>query len=283
MISRFLSNFEISLAVNKLNFLKSVFISIIFISVCFLATGQRVIQPKLVETDWKGILYKKEWAVDFRIHENGAAIAYNSGTIRSYDKTSYYQFELGFMRDPREKSQSRISTIGGSGTFTFGKINSVINLRAGIGQKRYLSEKEKRKGVAVGYSYEIGPSVALLKPYYLEVVTIATVDGEIIPVLESIKFDGENQEQFLDINGISGRSSFFKGFGELGVRAGIQGKVGAHIAMGAFDKTVRAFETGFMFDIFPTKIPIFIETEAVRNKIGFVRVYFNIHLGSRNN
>ena len=237
----------------------------------------------MVEVDWKGIIYKKEWSIDLRLHENGAAIAYNSGTIKAYNKTNYYHLELGFTRDPREKSQSRISNLGGSGTFTLGKINSFLNLRAGVGVKKYLSEKEKRRGVAVGYTYEIGPSIALLKPYFLDVIEIEVVDNEMRPVLNSVSFNGDNAEQFLDINSISGRSSFFKGFTDLSVRAGLQGKVGAHIAMGAFDEYVKAFETGLMFDVFPTKIPIFIETEEVDNSRFFVRVYFNIQLGARKN
>jgi len=247
------------------------------------AISQRVIQPKLVEIDWKGILYKKEWSIDLRLHENGAAIAYNSGKIKAYDKTNYYHVELGFTKDPREKTQSRISNIGGSGTFTYGKINSFLNLRAGVGVKKYLSEKEKRRGVAVGYTYEIGPSLALMKPYYLDVIEVEIIDNQMRPVLNSVKYDGENDEQFLNVNSISGRSPFFKGFDEMSVRAGVQGKVGAHIAMGAFDKYVKAFETGFMFDVYPTKIPIFIESEAVKNSRYFVRVYFNIQLGSRKN
>ncbi len=247
------------------------------------ANAQRVIQPKLVEVDWKGIIYKKEWSIDLRLHENGAAVAYNSGTIKAYNKTNYYHIELGFTKDPREKSQSRISNIGGSGTFTFGKINSFFNLRAGVGVKKYLSEKEKRRGVAVGYTYEIGPSIALLKPYYLDVIEIEIIDNEMRPVLNSVRFDGDNEAQFLDVSSISGRSPFFRGFNEIALRAGLQGKIGAHIAMGAFDKYVKAFETGLMFDLFPTKIPIFLESEAVDNSRLFVRVYFNIQLGSRKN
>jgi len=257
-------------------------ISLLF-SLSYQLTAQRVIQPKLVEVDWKGIIYKKEWSIDLRLHENGAAIAYNSGKIRAYDRTNYYHVELGFTKDPREKTQTRISTLNGSGTFTYGKINSVFNLRAGVGVKRYLSEKEKRRGVAVGYTYEIGPSLVLLKPYYLQVQGREVIDGEIIPVLQSVKYDGTNSAQFLDINQIAARSSFFKGFDEMSVRAGLQAKVGAHIAMGAFDKSVKAFETGLMFDVYPTKVPIFIESEAVRNRYYFVRVYFNIQLGSRKN
>jgi hypothetical protein len=236
-----------------------------------------------VEVDWKGIVYKQEWSIDLRLHENGAAVAYNSGKIKSYDRINYYQVEMGFTKDPREKTQSRISNIGGSGTFTYGKINSFFNLRAGVGVKKYLSEKEKRRGVAVGYTYEVGPSIAFMKPYYLDIIEIEIVDNQMRPVLNSVKYDGENDAQFLTVNAISGRSSFFKGFDEMSVRAGLQGKIGAHIAMGAFDKYVKAFETGFMFDVYPTKIPIFIESEAVKNNRLFVRVYFNIQLGSRKN
>lgn len=242
--------------------------------------AQRVIQPKLVEIDWKGIVYKEEWSIDFRIHENGAAIAYNSGKIKSYYRTNFYQIELGYMKDPREKNQTRISTNNRAGSFAYGKINSVINIRAGIGSKKYLSEKQKRKGLAVGYTYEIGPSIALLKPYYLSIIRRLD-DLEITTVDE--KYSEDNAMEFLDISSISGKSSFFKGFDELKIKAGLQGKLGAHFGMGAFDKYVKAFETGLMFDLYASKIPILAETENVNNKQYFVRVYMNLQFGARSN
>ena len=73
--------------------------------------AQRIIKPKLIEVDWKGIIYKKEWSVDLRLHENGAAIAYNIGTIKSYNRTNFYHLELGFTKDERERTQSKISML----------------------------------------------------------------------------------------------------------------------------------------------------------------------------
>ena len=210
-------------------------------------SGQRVISPKLVEVDWKGIIYKKEWSVDLRLHENGASIAYNSGKIKSYNKTNYYHFELGFTKDPREKSQSKISTQGRSGSFVFGKINNLINVRVGVGTKRYLSEKQKRKGIAVGYTYEIGPSIALLKPYYLDLLYISETNINYNVFTE--KYSEANADKFLNINSIDAKSSFFTGIDEISLRAGLQGKIGAHLSWGAFDKAVKAFETGVMFDL----------------------------------
>jgi len=246
-------------------------------------SGQRVISPKLVEVDWKGIIYKKEWSIDFRIHENGAAIAYNTGQIKSYNKTNYYHIELGFTKDPREKSQSKISSRGRSGTFTYGKVNNLINVRVGAGVKRYLSEKQKRKGIAVGYTYEIGPSIALLKPYYLDLIYTTEQGGTLQAFTLSERYSEENADRFLNINTIDNKSSFFTGFDELSLRAGIQGKLAAHLSWGAFDKSVKAFETGVMFDLFATKIPIMVETSEISNKPYFVRLYLNLQLGSRNN
>lgn len=245
--------------------------------------GQRVISPKLVEVDWKGIVYKKEWSVDFRLHENGAAIAYNVGKIKSYNKTNYYHIELGFTKDPREKSQSKISLNSTSGSFIYGKINSLINLRIGAGSKHYLSEKQKRKGIAVGYTYQLGPSIAILKPYYLDLIYRTDAGGRPDFFIQSQRYTEETADRFLDLNSIDKKSSFYRGFNDLSIRAGIQGKLGAHLSWGAFDKSVKAFETGIMFDLFANKIPILVETEEVKNKPYFVRLYLNLQLGSRNN
>lgn len=245
--------------------------------------AQRVIKPKLIEVDWKGIVYKKEWSVDLRIHENGAAIAYNTATIKSYHRTNYYQLELGYTKDKREKTQNKISRLGRSGSYAYGKINSLINLRGGIGVKRYLSEKEKKNGLAVGYTYEIGPSLALLKPYYLDLIYVETFNEQQIATVRSEKYSEENADRFLEDGSISDRSSFFRGIDETKIRAGIQGKIGLHLAMGAFDKYVKAFETGIMFDLFPSKIPILLETENDTNQRMFFKLYLNFQFGRRSN
>jgi len=255
------------------------------IIIAFFTEGeaQRIIKPKLIEVDWKGIIYKKEWSVDLRLHENGAAIAYNIGTIKSYNRTNFYHLELGFTKDERERTQSKISMLNRSGSYAFGKINSVINVRGGVGVKRYLSEKEKRNGLAVALSYEIGPSLALLKPYFLDLIYVENFNEQRVVTIRSERYSESNAELFLDDSSINDRSSFFRGFDQISVRAGVQGKLGLHLAMGAFDEYVKAFETGIMFDIYPSKIPILLETEAIPNRRFFFRLYLNFQFGKRSN
>ena len=129
--------------------------------------GQNTFQPKAINQEYKGIIYRHEKSVDIRLHTNGFALAYNTGKIDAFNKTSYYHFEVGYVRDFRERRQTLITLSSfqtNSSTYIYGKQNNIINIRAGKGWKRYLSEKARRKGIAMGYSYEVGTSLALLKP-----------------------------------------------------------------------------------------------------------------------
>jgi len=248
------------------------------------AFGQIVLQPKQVEEDLKGIIYKKEKTFDIRVHENGFAFAYNSGKIQTYYRTNYYMFEVGFTKDHRETSQNNNFSLGlfdSSSSYVFGKINSLINVRAGLGTKRYLSEKAKRRGIAVGYNVEVGPSLALLKPYYLDLIFV-TDEGERDFEIRSERFSEENAEKFLS-DDIYGSSGYFRGFSELSITPGIQFKAGLHFSLGAFDRYAKALEVGVMGDVFIKKIPILVEAENISNKPYFFKFYLKFEFGVRSN
>ena len=248
--------------------------------------GQNTFQPKSVNLEYKGIIYRTERSIDLRLHTNGAAIAYNTGRIDAFNKTSYYHIELGYLKDFRERKQSRNFNNNGlisTRSFILGKRNNLLVLRAGKGWKRYLSEKARRKGIAVGYSYEVGPSLALLKPYYLNVVNSTIVDGELVNTIEEVKYSEENREVFLDRNRIQGASGYWKGFDEISVVPGIQAKGGLLFSLGAYDKMVKAVEVGAMVDFYIKKVPIMVESESVSNKPYFFNLYLSLQLGTRSN
>lgn len=265
----------------------------IVVAIClFLAVAnegytQKVFQPKQVDMTSKGILYKTEKAFDLRLHTNGFAVALNLGTIQNYYTTKYYQIELGYMKDAREKRLNKnysLPRLGTSSDYVFGKQNTMFVLRGGIGYKKYLSEKTRRRGVAVGYSWEAGPSIALVRPYYLDLLYVLETETGNFPELRSEKYSEDNADKFLDVNGdIYGSSGFFDHFDEWSFIPGIQGKIALHLSTGAFDKSVRALEIGVMADIYAKKVPIMIETGGVTNKPYFLNLYCNIHFGLRAN
>lgn len=260
--------------------IRTLLIAIVICSVAGVATAQKVIQPKQIDYGLQGILYKEERAFDLQLHTNGLAIAYNVGEIRKYYLTRYYHIGLGILKHPKEYRQA-VNFQGGnlllksSSAFAYGKQNNFIVARAGIGEKRYFSEKAKRKGVAVGISYEGGFSLGILKPYYLN---LNRVEPSGRGFIVSEKYSEENADLFLDINRIYGSSSFFKGIDEITILPGLHAKAGAHFSVGAFDEYVRAIEAGVMLDLYFKRVPILI----IENNLPFfLNAYITLQIGKR--
>jgi hypothetical protein len=243
--------------------------------------AQTIVQPKQLDYSSVGILYSGEKVLELRPHTNGGALAIQFGKIVKYYKTHYTQFDLGLIRHPKEFRQSITFHSGNpftrtANSFTYGKQNQFLVLRAGFGEKIYFSDKAKRKGVAVGVNYEVGASLGLLKPYYLRLSRLE--DNGFTDYVSTERYSEDNADLFLDDSKIIGPASFFKGFDKLSIIPGIHARVGAHFSMGAFDQYVKAFEIGFMIDGFVRRVPIMI---IDNNTPVFINGYLSFQIGKR--
>ena len=234
----------------------------------------------------KGIIYNKETTVNFKLHTNGAAIGMHFGTLQTFYKTRYWHIEIGEVKHPKETRQSRNLNTGSFGgsfrSYIFGKQNNFFVVRGGIGGKQYLSEKARRKGVAVGYSYEVGPSIGILKPYYLVLRYVSEDFGQ--PNYRSERFSQENANRFLDNTSIFGADSFTKGIGNISFMPGLHGKFSMHFDAGAFDEVVKAVEAGIMLDFYFKDVPIMVEAPGIQdsdNRTFFLNLFVALQLGKR--
>lgn len=248
--------------------------------------SQQTFQPKRVDMEWKGIIYRNEYTANISLLTNGYSLAYRSGKIKTFYKSTYYHLELGLLHDPREQKQNRnipLSFSKISQSFRFGKQNHVYMIRAGKGVKRLLTDKARRRGVAIGYTYEAGPSIAILRPYYLELIYNIEENGKYYNELRVEKYSEENAGKFLDYNSIFGGAPGNPGWGEVRLVPGVQGKLGAFFSTGAFEKYARSLEIGIMADLYMRKIPVMVETEAISSKPYFLNFYATLEFGKRTN
>jgi hypothetical protein len=230
-------------------------------------------------SNYKGILYSKETAFEAVLHTNGFLLGVNFGKLLTYYKTPILHISIGELRHPKEVQQSEIYNFGtgnSNRSFIFGKQNNFILVRAGMGKKYYYSEKAAKNGLAVGLRWEVGPTLGLLKPYYLRLRQFAD-SGVQVNIVDK-KYSPEIENLFLDTYAIEGSSGFSKGLGELSVVPGIHFRSGVHFDWGAFDEFVKAAEMGIMIDAFPKKIPIMVSQE---NQRIFINLYLSLQLGKR--
>ena len=256
---------------------KTFILIFVFLSTEMLS-AQRTIEPKGFDHLQKGIIYNREWSLVPTLHTNGFALAFSKATLPKYNITHFRKIEIGYLKHPREHSQSTAPTqlSGGFKSYTYGKINYFFPIRVTMGIKRYLSEKSKRRGVALGYTYEGGVSLGILKPYQLKL--IKTNLGSEESFISQEAYTEENAELFLDPSKIAGRAGIFKGFNDFTIRPGMTVKAGALFAWGAYDNRVLALETGVMLDLYYKEIALVANDQNQPYAINF---YVSMHFGKR--
>jgi len=235
----------------------------------------------------KGIVYNKEFSINFKLHTNGYALGMDFGTLKSFYRTQFWSVEIGELKSPKEFRQSaelrNPATNQLSRAFIFGKQNNFIPIRIGFGEKRYFSEKAKRRGLAIGASYALGPSLGLLKPYYLDLIRDNS-DGGTQDFISSERFSEANDSIFLDVYKIFGSSGFTKGLDEISLLPGGHAKLALHFDWGAFDEFVKALDVGLMVDFYFKRVPIMVESPRVENAENtpiFINLFLNLQLGKR--
>lgn len=233
-----------------------------------------------------GIVYDHELTFNVAIATpRNFSFGVRSGKLLSFDKTRFWTLTFGDIRHSRERKENpdRLNPLNNriSRGYVLGKQNQLYALRLGFGKRKYLSEKARQRGVAVGYSYEFGPSLGLLKPYYLEVDAAEPNNpGNIIDV----RYTGDNDNVFLNQQRIFGGSAWTLGLDEISLRPGVHAKFATHFGFGAFDETAKSLEAGVLADFFLGDTDIMVESEftpGVRNSPLFLSLFVNLQIGKR--
>ena len=223
--------------------------------------------------------YNKELTADVRAHNNGFAIAGNFGLIQSARKTHIFQLEITSIKHPRERRQSRENISGpfrSPKAFIYGKQNSFYAIHPGYGGKLYFSDKARRRGVAVGMNYVVGPSIGVLKPYYLALLRFNDNMSNYDVVHEA--YSEENASDFLNTGAIYGASGFSYGLDELKFLPGAHAKAGIYFDWGMFNEFVKAMEVGIMVDAYTRRVPIMLTED---NNFIFINLYMTLQIGRR--
>jgi hypothetical protein len=242
------------------------------------AAGWLGAQVPLGQSD-KGVVYNKELGVNIKMLTNrGFAPGISFGQLRSYYKTTFFDISVGELKHPKERRQSADPSVGRSfRPYVYGKQNNLVTLRTAWGVKRYFTEKAQTRGVAVGISYAAGPTLGLLKPYYLALRRPAP-DNPGFSRVTSERYSEENSGIFLDNSRILGASPFTRGLGESSFIPGGHASLALHLDWGAYDEYIKALEIGVMLDVFARDTPLMV---AERSSPLFLNFFVNLQLGRR--
>jgi hypothetical protein len=222
-------------------------------------------------------LYSREIYGGPVVHGDGWGGQFWYATYSTARVRNLYGFELVGMKHPKE-IKSYNPYYEDSRGYYFGKSNSLLIIRPGFGRKYRLTEKIRRSGVEVNYLWSLGPSLALLKPVYLQIGY--RIDEREIPPYDNIIEERYDPERHF-ANNIFGRASWFRGLGELSVRPGVFGRMAMNFEYAGDNTGVRALEVGTTVDVYPAQLAIMAEGSGVRNKNVFFELYIALLFGGK--
>lgn len=192
----------------------------------------------------KKILFRNEWSIGAIVKTNGFEMDFRSGKFVNIYKKNLLDFGIGFIKHPQQYRAVNPYYTGYSG-YCFGKKNFCFELFYTMGRQRHLFHKGDLNSVEIRAFYMGGVSLAFLKPIYYEIWH----NGNIIT---SEKFDIINHNPVETL----GPSEFSKGFSEIKVVPGVEGKAGLSIEVGKKDTHLLAIEAGVKVSAYTRKLDI---------------------------
>ena len=244
----------------------------------------------LVKQEEEGVVaYHKQTAFGIKLTTDGYGGFYEVGRSKSVKKALLFQFELTERKHSKEEKQSNISIP--SSPFVFGKINYCYPLKLGVQQQYLLGNKTNRNGISVTGNFGGGISLALLRPYNLEIndlkngtrkyiryqssdSTLYSSTGRSSHVPDSILFTNSSILSFLQVSG----AGFGKGWNQMTVTPGVYAKASLRFDYGKYNELLNALEVGVMAEFYNKAIPQLVYSKP---KQLFISAYVSILFGKR--
>ncbi len=231
---------------------KNIYFFILFSLFSFPIIGQELKDDltRLENGEDLKVLYRNESSFSLFVHSaGGIGLAYRRGYHVHGTRKRMYEIEVQNFKHPKE-IKSVNSYYDNSKGFIYGKLNSFLLIRPGLGYQNILFEKTEKKNVEIRYSYFVGATLAFAKPVYLEIIT-PTAD----PSVNSVSTERYDPDKHMPSE-IYGKAPFFKGIDKTRIYPAGYAKIALSFEYGKRYNVIKALETGAVVDIYPVALPM---------------------------
>lgn len=176
----------------------------------------------------------------------------------------YFSLEIVNVNHPKENT---VSILGNSSSYVDNKQNYLFAIRPQYGREINLFHKSSDGGVNVNGIIAGGPTIGLVKPYYVQVLYSR----------------GNFRDEPFDPNkhnrgNIYGSGSFLEGLGDANLVPGINLKAALNFELDAFRQSNISLEIGFLAEAYTKKVNILASAD---NKSVFTSGYLTIFFGGK--
>ena len=238
---------------------------IIILSILQLAFISVLLSQDIEEANNLSVLLRKEYNFGLIVHTEGFGVNFTKSKNLTYSLHYLYESDFVYMKNPKETSSSSVIS---DGTYVFGKINDCFILRNGLGLYKINFSKEGAKSIEIRTNFSLGLSLAILKPYYLQIED---------PITNNSYYSTFSSKT--DATNIIDHASFFRGVSEITAVPGLYSKLGFGFNYGKNNSTVEMLEIGTILDAYPTTLKMLYNNNVNNNLL--LTFYIKLAFGKR--
>jgi len=201
------------------------------------------------------------------LRTNGFGLNIKWGSATNPSKFRFYNIDIEKLKHQKE---FRYIGNGRYNGFVFGRKNVAIPLNLGFGRYFILGVRNNKNDIGVSWSYQLGASMAMLKPVYLY---IDEKPGTLNSNEKLVKYNGESN---IDLQNILGGAPFFTGFNQITLVPGAYLKAALHFSWGKYYHEYHVLEVGAMSEFYSQELPLMANT---RNNFIYPSFYINFNMG----
>jgi hypothetical protein len=168
--------------------------------------------------------YKQEVALSGKLNSNGwtGGVTYFRNRPTNLKQTFWTLSFSEIKHEKQIKQQPKTSPypeLGKPGPYIFGKVNNLYALQLGFGKHLDILPAVVDNNLSVGLYYCGGLSIALIKPYYLKLISTDTTGAN--ATVTDQKYSKAQHDWFLDKDNILGASTWKSGLDDTKIVPGL--------------------------------------------------------------
>jgi hypothetical protein len=244
--------------------MKFFFLFIVFFAGCFSLFAQEI---EIGENEME-VITIKEWNIFAALNSSGFSFGFQQGKTPNYKDKHLWEVEFSYCI--HYKAVLGKNAPDGR-AFSYGKLYDLFFLRGGYGYQRIITHKPYYGGVQIRYFFNVGASICIGLPTYLEIYKV--MDSTYFNI-ETERYNPKNH----NLGNIIGAARFFDRFHKLAIRPGFYGKTGLNFDFSNDPLRMQMLEVGFSMDmVFP-----FIQQMAFnRTKPAYFYAYIAYSFGRK--
>lgn len=179
-------------------------------------------------------------------------------------KVIWQLYFSGLQHEKEVKQQRRTTTynyLAKNTSFSLGKIYNAYTLQLAYGGEQMLFPALIDGNLSLSLRYATGPALALLKPYYLNLLYVIYAPEE-HAYSQSERFTKENGDKFLNPAHVLGSDKWSKGLGETRLIPGLFAELAIVLEPGRPESFVKTITIGGNAAIYTSKIEMMAERKA---------------------